>query len=213
MTSSRTSSRPALRSFAGAVALAAAAAFPGLATAGAAHAAAAPAALVSDPASVVDTLVMTTGGGNDFPGADMPFGMVQWSPDSTTNRNDGGGYDYGASQTRGFSLTHMAGPGCGAMGDIPILPMTGPLPSGDPGVHMESLSHTGEVGNAGYYTVATGSPSVRTELTATQRTGMAKFTSLTAVRPPNCTRTSRASSKSSVILRPPGWPEPVARPS
>jgi predicted alpha-1,2-mannosidase len=173
MTSSRTRTRPLLRSFAGAVALAAAAAFPGLTTA---VSSASAAALVSDPASVVNSLVMTTGGGNDFPGADAPFGMVQWSPDSTTGRNDGGGYDYAATQTRGFALTHMAGPGCGAMGDIPILPMTGPLPSGDPGVHMESISHTGEVGNAGYYTVNTGSPSIKTELTATQRTGMAKFT-------------------------------------
>jgi predicted alpha-1,2-mannosidase len=175
MTSSRTRTRPLIRSFVGAAAIAAAAVFPGLTSAaGTAHAAAS--ALVADPASAVNTLVMTTGGGNDFPGADVPFGMVQWSPDSTTNRNDGGNYDYGATQTRGYALTHMAGPGCGAMGDIPILPMTGPLPAGDPGVHMESISHTGELGNAGYYTANTGSPAVRTELTATQRTGMAKFT-------------------------------------
>ena len=142
-------------------------------SASAAHAA----SFVADPASAVNTLVMTTGGGNDFPGADVPFGMVQWSPDSPNgSRNDGGGYDYGATSTRGFSLTHMAGPGCGAMGDVPVLPMTGGLPSGDPGVHTESLSHTGEVGNAGYYTVTTGSSPVKTELTATAHTGMARFT-------------------------------------
>ena len=70
----------------------------------------------------------------------------------------------------------MAGPGCGAMGDVPILPMTGALPSGDPGAHMESFTHTGEVANAGYYTVTTGSSAIKTELTATQRSGMARFT-------------------------------------
>ena len=132
---------------------------------------------VADPASTVNTLVMTTGGGNDFPGADVPFGMVQWSPDSPNgSRDDGGGYDYNSTATRGFALTHMAGPGCGAMGDLPVLPMTGALPSGDPGVHTEPLSHNGEAGSAGYYTVTTGSSPVKTELTATPHTGMARFT-------------------------------------
>src|SRR5947207_16004847 len=87
------------------------------------------AALVADPASVVNTTVMTTGGGNDFPGVDVPFGMVQWSPDTSPSRPLGGGYSFNATQFRGFSLTHMAGPGCGAMQDIPILPMTGAMPS------------------------------------------------------------------------------------
>src|SRR5580704_1015233 len=48
---------------------------------------------VSNPASLVNPFVGTTGGGNTFPGADVPFGMVQWSPD-TVNRPDGGGYSY-----------------------------------------------------------------------------------------------------------------------
>src|SRR5262249_30488734 len=99
------------------------------------------AAVVADPASVVDMRVMSTGGGNDFPGVDRPFGMVQWSPDTSPSRPLGGGYNFNSTQFRGFSLTHMAGPGCGAMQDIPILPMTGGLPSGDPGVHMESFTH------------------------------------------------------------------------
>ena len=126
------------------------------------------AALVADPASVVDTRVMTTGGGNDFPGVDVPFGMLQWSPDTSPSRPLGGGYNFNSGQFRGFSLTHMAGPGCGAMGDLPILPMTGGLPGGDPGVHMEPFTHTGEVAQAGYYSVRSGTGSnIRTELTAT----------------------------------------------
>src|SRR5205807_5864967 len=119
---------------------------------GMAGAAVAP-AVVADPASVVDMRVMTTGGGNDFPGADMPFGMVQWSPDTSPSRPLGGGYNFNSTQFRGFSLTHMAGPGCGAMQDVPILPMTGGLPGGDPGTHTEAFTHTGEVAQAGYYAV------------------------------------------------------------
>ena len=46
-----------------------------------------------------------------FPGADMPFGMVQWSPDTTPDRTSGGGYAYQDSAISGFSLTHLSGPG------------------------------------------------------------------------------------------------------
>ncbi|HEX8918484.1 MAG TPA: glycoside hydrolase family 92 protein, partial [Chloroflexota bacterium] len=110
--------------------------------------------LVSDPASLVNTLVGTTGGGNVFPGPDVPFGMIQWSPDSSPDRNDGGGYEYNDTMFRGFSLTHISGPGCGAYGDVPIMPLTGGVPAGqDPGSYMQPLSHTGEMGTAGYYTV------------------------------------------------------------
>jgi len=147
----------------------------GIASAGASGAAAS-AALVADPASVVDTRVMTTGGGNDFPGVDLPFGMVQWSPDTSPSRPLGGGYNFNTTQVRGFSLTHMAGPGCGAMQDIPILPMIGGLPA-SPGTHTEPFTHTGEVAQAGYYSVMSGaSSSIKTELTATMRSGMARWT-------------------------------------
>jgi predicted alpha-1,2-mannosidase len=143
--------------------------------AGVAHAAAA--AVVTDPASLVNTTVMTTGGGNDFPGVDVPFGMVQWSPDTSPNRSAGGGYNFNNTQLRGFSLTHLAGPGCGAMGDLPIVPMTGALPAGDPGVHNEPFTHTGEIAQAGLYSVMSGSGSnIKTELTATTRSGMARWT-------------------------------------
>jgi predicted alpha-1,2-mannosidase len=135
-----------------------------------------PVAWVNDPASLVNTLIGTTAGGNMFPGADVPFGMVQWSPDTSPDRSPGGGYEYNDTQISGFSLTHLDGPGCGAMGDLPILPMTGGLPTGDPGAHTEPLSHTGEVATAGYYSVRSGSPSITTELTATLHGAMARFT-------------------------------------
>jgi predicted alpha-1,2-mannosidase len=133
---------------------------------------------VPDPASLVNTTFGTAGGGNTFPGPDVPFGMVQWSPDTSPDRNPGGGYNYSDSQLRGFSLTHVSGPGCGAYGDIPIIPLTGGLPTGDPGSFLQPFTHTGEVAEAGYYSVQLGPQSalITTELTATKRSAMARFT-------------------------------------
>jgi predicted alpha-1,2-mannosidase len=128
------------------------------------------AALVSDPASVVNPFIGTSNAADDFPGADVPFGMVQWSPD-TPSRPDGGGYEYNDSSITGFSLTHIAGPGCGAEGDIPVLPTVGAVS----GSATDSFSHSNESANAGDYkvTLANG---ITTELTATTRTGMADLT-------------------------------------
>src|SRR5262249_31307690 len=106
---------------------------------------------VANPATTVDTRTWTSGGGNTFPGADVPFGMVQWSPDTMPTYNAGGGYQYGDESLWGYSLTHISGPGCGAAGDIPILPMTGSLPSGAPSQATTSFTNTGEVAQAGYY--------------------------------------------------------------
>jgi predicted alpha-1,2-mannosidase len=132
--------------------------------------AATPAALVSDPASLVNTFIGTANAADDFPGADSPFGMVQWSPD-TPSRPDGGGYAYGDSSITGFSLSHVSGPGCGAGGDIPVLPTTGSVSTSA----TDGFSHSNESATPGYYSVTT-SNGVKTELTTTTRTGMARFT-------------------------------------
>jgi predicted alpha-1,2-mannosidase len=132
---------------------------------------------LTDPATHVNTTVGTTNGGNLFPGADYPFGMVQWSPDTTPDRDSGGGYDYKDNRIIGFSLTHISGPGCsGALGDVPILPITNGLPGGDLNAVTDSFSHTGEVATAGYYSVELGTPAIKTELTATLHSSMARFT-------------------------------------
>ncbi|HWG62474.1 MAG TPA: GH92 family glycosyl hydrolase [Streptosporangiaceae bacterium] len=132
---------------------------------------------VKNPAAMVDTRTWTTGGGNTFPGADVPFGMVQWSPDTMPNNNAGGGYSYGDEQLWGYSLTHISGPGCGAAGDVPILPMTGGLPSGDPGQYTTSFSNTGEIAQAGYYSAQSNQPDTITSLfTATPHSAMGQFT-------------------------------------
>jgi predicted alpha-1,2-mannosidase len=136
-----------------------------------ASAAAAPAGAfrVTDPADAVNPFIGTAADGDDFPGADTPFGMVQWSPD-TTSRPDGGGYAYGDSAISGFSLTHLSGPGCRAAGDIPVLPTVGAV---DPAA-TDSFSHAGETASAGYYRVALRN-GVTVQLTATTRTGMARL--------------------------------------
>ena len=66
----------------------------------------------------VDPFIGTSGGGNVFPGASLPFGMIQWSPDT----NKQGFYDYEQKSIYGFSLTHLSGVGCPIFADMPVLP-------------------------------------------------------------------------------------------
>lgn len=129
----------------------------------------------------------TFGGGHNFPGATVPFGMVQWSPDTTpADRNGRGGYDHRDSHVKGFGLTHLAGAGCSLYGDFPFLPTTEPL-DGSPTARGSSLdghlqpgfSHAHESGRPGYYAVRLNpvrGAGIDVELTATTRTGMARFT-------------------------------------
>ena len=83
-------------------------------------------AFVANPVDHVDTLIGTGTGGetvgeiNNFPGAAVPFGMVQYSPDTT---NTYAGYNYDRERSTGFSMTH-ASVGCAAFGDISMLPTT-----------------------------------------------------------------------------------------
>jgi len=128
------------------------------------------AALVSDPASLVNPFIGTTNLADDFPGAADPCGMVQWSPD-TPSRPDGGGYEYNDSSITGFSLTHLSGPGCSGEGDVPILPTVGSVNTSA----TDSFSHSNESASPGYYSVQT-SNGVTTQLTVTPRSGMASFT-------------------------------------
>ncbi|MFZ0664739.1 MAG: lectin [Acidimicrobiales bacterium] len=127
---------------------------------------------VSDPASLVNTFIGTLNGGDTFPGADVPFGMMQWSPD-TVARPYGGGYYYNDLWITGYSLTHLSGPGCPSEGDVPILPTTGAI--GDsPGTATQSLHHPLEVAQPGYYQLTAGE--IETQISTTLRAGIARFT-------------------------------------
>ncbi len=146
------------------------------------------AAATSDPivaspiknlAGLVDTRTWSSGGGNTFPGADVPFGMVQWSPDTMPDRSDGGGYTYGDKLLTGYSLTHLSGPGCPAAGDVPILPMTGALPAGDPSAVTTSFTNAGEFAQAGYHSAVSNGPgpgAIKSDFTATTHSAMGRFT-------------------------------------
>ena len=131
---------------------------------------------VNSPATLVDTRTWTSAGGNTFPGADVPFGMVQWSPDTLPHRNDGGGYNYGDTQLTGYSLTHLSGPGCGAAGDVPILPVTGGLPGGDPSNVVTPFSNSGEIAQAGYYSAQSNQPAtITSQFTETPHSALGRF--------------------------------------
>ncbi|MYS22093.1 alpha-1,2-mannosidase, putative [Streptomyces sp. DvalAA-14] len=130
--------------------------------------------LVTDPAALINPLIGTSGAVNTFPGPDMPFGMMQWGPDTTPARAQGGGYEYKSTKISGYSLTHVSGPGCDVAGDVPILPVTGAL-SGNLSDLSTQFSHDDEQTGVGYYGV-TDSQGVTTELTDTTRAGLGRFT-------------------------------------
>jgi predicted alpha-1,2-mannosidase len=152
----------------------------GVAAAGAATAPTAP--VVGDPSALVNPMAGTgtgpvqPGSVGEFPGADLPFGMIQWSPDTTPNTAAaGGGYSYADSAISGFSLTHLSGTGCASYGDIPILPTVGPVGAAPEGTSA-AFSHADEHASPGSYQVALGTPKVSTELSVTTRTGLSQFT-------------------------------------
>jgi predicted alpha-1,2-mannosidase len=138
----------------------------------------------AEVARYVNPLIGTKGG-ETWPGADTPFGMVQFSPENTkgnpTRTARPGGYGYDFTRIRGFALTHMSGTGCaGAYGDVPLFPLVGEVtssPSDDKNdaTYASNFSHEHEKAEAGYYQVTLDS-GVKVELTATTRTGAARFT-------------------------------------
>ncbi|HEV2318407.1 MAG TPA: GH92 family glycosyl hydrolase, partial [Verrucomicrobiae bacterium] len=116
--------------------------------------------------------------GNVFPGAVCPRGMLAWSPDTTHKRNIAGGYWYPDNVIEDFSLTHFSGRGVVCLMDVPLMPTLKPVKE-SPGKDWEQFaapfSHANEAASAGYYRVTLDN-GIETELTATPRTGMARFT-------------------------------------
>ena len=121
----------------------------------------------------VDPFIGTAADGNTFPGASLPFGMIQWSPDTKAD----GWYHYQDGTTRGFSLTHISGAGCTVYADIPILPWVTELNASpaSPNNFDIPFSHDHEQAHPGYYSVTLDN-GVKTELTVAARAGMGRFT-------------------------------------
>jgi predicted alpha-1,2-mannosidase len=128
----------------------------------------------------VEPLSGTDNTGDEFPGAVVPFGMVQWSPDTTPAES--GGYIYSASEIVGFSLDHLSGAGCDYGGNFAFTPILGtptnsPCADGSSGKNTfaSSFSHSNEAAAPGYYSVQFNN-GIRTELTTTTHTGFGRFT-------------------------------------
>lgn len=120
---------------------------------------------------LVNPFIGTENEGNTYPGAAVPFGMVQFSPDTGHNT----GYDHSDTRIRGFSLVHLSGVGCGLGGDLPVLPTTGDVTETDYAKYAASFGHDDEEASPGYYRVGLDS-GVEAELTATERTGVQRYT-------------------------------------
>ncbi len=141
-------------------------------------------ATVTDPAALVHPIdgtgtgAVSPGTVGEFPGADLPFGMIQWSPDTTPNAvMSGGGYDVSDTSTTGFSLTHLSGTGCPSYQDVPILPTVGAV-GADPETASQPFSHQHEAAAPGRYQVelSPGQNPIAVSLAVTTRTGIARVT-------------------------------------
>jgi len=115
-------------------------------------------------------------GGDVFPGAASPMGMVQWSPDTLSNPP--GGYYYGDSVIKDFSLTRFSGRGCEVYQDFPFMPYVGNVsvsPATNSSLYYSGFSHDSEAAHPGFYRVHLDGPNVTAELSATPRTGIGQF--------------------------------------
>lgn len=124
----------------------------------------------------VNPFIGTDFHGHTFPGATMPFGMVQLSPDTRLDGWDGcSAFHYSDSVIYGFSHTHLSGTGCSDYADILVMPFTN--------YHNDIKSHRytstykkeNTTAFAGYFSTILEDYNIKAELTATQRTGLHKY--------------------------------------
>ena len=128
----------------------------------------------------VDPMIGTGGHGHTYPGAVLPHGMVQLSPDTRLEGWDGcSGYHYSDNYIYGFTHTHLSGTGCSDYGDILLMPMNG-NPSPDNNIYGSKFQHANEKASPGYYSVRLDDDNILAELTATTRVGFHKYTFNTA---------------------------------
>lgn len=131
-----------------------------------------------DLTQYVNPFIGTDFTGNTYPGAQVPFGMVQLSPDNGLPGWDRiAGYYYPDSTIAGFSHTHLSGTGAGDLYDISFMPVTLPYVETEAplGVHSK-FSHEKESASAGYYQVFLDDYGINVELTATERCGIQRYT-------------------------------------
>ncbi|POF63066.1 sugar hydrolase [Novacetimonas maltaceti] len=141
----------------------------------------------TQPADMVDPRIGTGGPGHTFPGASVPFGMVQPSPDTAMPEfhhayDWAGGYQYNDPTIMGFSQTHFSGAGHSDLGDWLLMPVSGDvrMEPGDPAKpesgYRSRFSHAGEEEHPGYYAVTLDDYGIRAELTAGPRVAWHRYT-------------------------------------
>ncbi|GHT75998.1 alpha-1 2-mannosidase [Bacteroidia bacterium] len=137
----------------------------------------------TDYASLVNPFIGTGGHGHTYPGATLPHGLVQLSPDTRTSGWDAcAGYHYDDTTLIGFSHTHLSGTGIGDLGDVLFLPFTNELqtiaPNGEgtEPTFGSAFSHQNETATPGYYRVYLNSYNIEAELTAALHTGFHRYT-------------------------------------
>lgn len=121
-----------------------------------------------DPVAYVDPIIGTAGGGNTYPGAVVPWGMVSVSPH--TNPDSKSGYFYGDSTIYGFGHTHLSGTGCQDLGNVTVLPAPQQVD-----VKTSASTYREEVAEAGFYKVILDGWDIQAEMTATERTGISRY--------------------------------------
>ncbi|NML22877.1 glycoside hydrolase family 92 protein [Pseudoflavitalea sp. G-6-1-2] len=150
--------------------------------------------MADDPVQYVKPIIGTQRMGHTYPGATVPFGMVQLSPDTDTLPYEMNGrynkdvykycagYQYDDKTIVGFSHTHFSGTGHSDLGDFLVMPTVGPLKL-NPGQadqprsgFRSAFSHSNETAEAGYYKVKLDDYNITAELTATNRVGFHQYT-------------------------------------
>lgn len=132
----------------------------------------------ADYTQYVNPFIGTDFTGNTYPGAQVPFGMVQLSPDNGIPGWDRiAGYFYPDTTIAGFSHTHLSGTGAGDLYDISFMPVTRPYKEAEAPLGIYStFSHNAEAASAGYYRVLLQDYNINVELTATERCGIQRYT-------------------------------------
>ncbi len=143
-----------------------------------------------NPIHYVNPFIGTGGHGHTFPGATMPFGMMQLSPDTRLDGWDGcSGYHYSDNYIYGFSHTHLSGTGVSDYGDVLLMPTnTINFNNGsDPEINRKAIgtglkkgygdyfSHNNEIAEPGYYKVKLDSTNIEVELTVSERSGIHRY--------------------------------------
>ena len=129
--------------------------------------------------SYVNAFIGTGGHGHTYPGATMPFGMMQLSPDTRLDGWDGcSGYHYSDNEIYGFSHTHLSGTGVSDYGDVLLMPTNKQVfnngADGNPG-YKSKFSHENEAAEPGFYKVHLEDTNIDVELTVSKRSGIHKY--------------------------------------